>query len=129
MENTEREPENIPSFSKDDQIEIILNDFNDERLYSANQGAGFMWGDIAKSLNVTESDVLDYVKNLDGKRKFAYTSPDSRDGVYILEENGVYVYFNQERGMRSREKVFDTYDEAVMDLVNDKIKSYLNLKK
>ncbi len=129
MEPKEQILSKFSSFSKQDQIEIILNSFIDARTMLSDQSVDITWGDIAKGFTVTEEDIFAYIQEHKSTQQYSYTKDDSHDGVYIIEENGKYKYFNQERGIRLRENIFDSYDEALMDLIKDKIKLYTDLKK
>ena len=129
MENKEQILSRFSLFTKKDQVEIILNNFIDERIMMSDPSIAIYWSDVAKVFTAREDDILTYVQENKNTKQFSYVKDDSRDGVYIIEENGKYKYFNQERGVRLREKIFDSYDEALMDLIKDKIKFYQDLKK
>ena len=129
MQNKDVLYNQISSFSKKDQIEIILNGFNDERLFDYIQTHFLSAQEIAQNFNVTKEDILEYCKKIDIKTKVLGTNLESYDGVYIIKELDAYVYFYQERGVRTTEKKFNTYDEALAEYVNDLIEGYLKLKK
>lgn len=126
--------EKIATLSKVDQIQIVLSGFPGEELTEDE----FLDGDYsqsanleekASSLSVTAQEIRDYVKEFGFPRSCVIgTTADTLDGTYIVEENKEFHLYAMERGCKQNERIFNSYQEAIEQLVEDHIELYLSLK-
>ena len=112
--------------NKEDQAEVVLSGFMSDKISGSSISEPSTIGEIASSFDVTPEEIRAYFK--DKKPKLYNDVPDSMDGTYLLEENGKFVFFSQERGGRSNVTYWNTKEEAENAQVENAIRSYEFLK-
>ena len=109
-----------PLLSSQEQIETLLTGKAFSlvwSLFGRKQLSGKEYGEV---FTVSRQEVLDHVRQ-HGFPKGSYCDqPRSAEGPYMLEENGVYVIYYQERGVRAGEARYTdsaSMQAAMVDLL------------
>lgn len=100
----------------DEQIQMILEGrairFAQERLGLKSPGAS----DFAKLFNVSRQDIQAYVRTHGLPTRACFRRPGSADGNYLIQEDGSYVVYYQERGCRFDEFRYGNLKDAELVL-------------
>ncbi len=115
---------------KEDQIRIVLSGFMDPKSRDEYSDQSANLGEKASALTVTPEEIRQYVRESDMSNFLPIKRVESsEDGTYIVEKDGVFHVYDQERGIRFIESTFDTVGDAFVSLAEGQIEHYIKLRK
>jgi hypothetical protein len=107
----------MDTLSADEQIKILLEGRAFKTAQSLLGGRTPTNGDYAKLFTVTRRDVQAYVRAHGLPPRACFSRPGGSDGNYLIEEDGYFVVYYQERGGRFEEFRYAERKEAELVMV------------
>jgi hypothetical protein len=108
----------MPSIPNDEQIRALLQGKALDLVRRLNAGRASTGNEYAQVFTVTREEVIEFVKQQGFPKGSYYDRPTVNEGPYLTEEEGLYVVYYKERGVRCGESKHNSKSEALPVMVD-----------